>query len=182
MPPKNWMTAAPGAVLFAIPVPKMEKASSSPRPGPGFASSRNRIDLPCSAAWLMPSGVSTPWLMALLRNNTLAGSMISDASGSRPCAMSKSTAAPSALETAAKIGPKAKNPTTASSAEAMPAEKLLTSISKPGLILPSQSLSSCFMIQAASGPMTIAPRNCGCSELMITPMVATTATTPPRTP
>ncbi len=96
--------------------------------------------------------------------------------------MRKSTAAPSALEIPAKIGPKAKKPTTASSAEAMPAEKLLTSISKPGLILPSQILSRCIMIHAASGPMTIAPRNCGCSELMITPMVATTATTPPRTP
>ena len=34
----------------------------------------------------------------------------------------------------------------------MPAEKLLTSISKPGLILPSQILSSFFMIQAAAGP------------------------------
>jgi hypothetical protein len=38
------------------------------------------------------------------------------------------------------------------------------------------------MIQAAKGPMTIAPRNCGWVELMITPMVATTATTLPRTP
>ena len=64
----------------------------------------------------------------------------------------------------------------------MPAEKLLTSISKPGLILPFQISSRCFMIQAASGPMTIAPRNWGCSALMMTPMVATTATTPPRTP
>ena len=39
------------------------------------------------------------------------------------------------------IGPKAKKPTTASTrGRAMPAEKLLTSISKPGLILPSQML------------------------------------------
>ena len=43
----------------------------------------------------------------------------------------------------------------------MPAEKLLTSISKPGLILPSQIASSFFMSHAASGPMIIAPRNIG---------------------
>ena len=79
-------------------------------------------------------------------------------------------------------GPKAKKPTTASTAAAMPAEKLFTSISKPGLILPSQSLSSCFITQAASGAMISAPRNIGCPVLMMTPMVATTATTPPRTP
>ena len=41
----------------------------------------------------------------------------------------------------------------------MPAEKLLTSISKPGLILPSHRPSSRFIKYAASGPMIIAPRN-----------------------
>jgi len=64
----------------------------------------------------------------------------------------------------------------------MPAEKLLTSISKPGLILPSQSLSSCFITHAASGAMISAPRNMGCSVLTITPITATAATTAPRTP
>ena len=63
----------------------------------------------------------------------------------------------------------------------MPAEKLLTSISKPGLILPSQSWSRRFITYAANGPMTMAPRNMGWSGLTITPIVATTATTPPRT-
>ena len=62
----------------------------------------------------------------------------------------------------------------------MPAEKLLTSISKPALILPSQSLSICFMTQAASGPMIMAPRNIGMSVPTITPTVAMDATTPPR--
>jgi hypothetical protein len=38
------------------------------------------------------------------------------------------------------------------------------------------------MIQAASGPMIIAPRNIVASVLTITPMVATAATTAPRTP
>ena len=54
-----------------------------PRPGPGFDSIMNRIDLPLSAASATPSGPSTPWLMALLRNSTLAGSTMTDASGSR---------------------------------------------------------------------------------------------------
>ena len=62
----------------------------------------------------------------------------------------------------------------------MPAEKLLTSISKPALILPSQSWSICFMIQAASGPMIMAPRNIGMSVPTMTPTVAMDATTPPR--
>ena len=52
----------------------------------------------------------------------------------------------------------------------MPAEKLLTSISKPGLILPSQSLSICFVSQAASGPMIIAPRNIGMFVPTMTPI------------
>ena len=64
----------------------------------------------------------------------------------------------------------------------MPAEKLLTSISKPGLILPSQIASTFFISQAASGPMIIAPMNIGTGAAMITPMVATTPTTAPRTP
>ena len=83
MPPKNWMTAAPGAEARAAPMPKNVNASSSPTPGPGLASRRNRIDDPVSAACWMPSGVSTPWLMALLRNSTFAGSMMMLVSGSR---------------------------------------------------------------------------------------------------
>ena len=67
-------------------------------------------------------------------------------------------------------------------ADKKPAEKLLTSISKPGLILPSQTESNFFINQAANGPITIAPRNIGCGVHMITPIVATTATTAPRTP
>ena len=52
-------------------------------------------------------------------------------------------------------------PTIAMTAAEMPAEKLLTSISKPGLILPSHSASSFFITQPPSGPMIIAPRNIG---------------------
>ncbi len=62
----------------------------------------------------------------------------------------------------------------------MPAEKLSTSISKPGRILPSQMASIFFITQAPGGPMIIAPRNIGTSEPAITPMVAMAPTTAPR--
>ena len=51
--------------------------------------------MPSSAASWMPSGVSTPWLMALLRNSTFAGSMKMEVSGSRPLSTRKLTASPS---------------------------------------------------------------------------------------
>ena len=62
----------------------------------------------------------------------------------------------------------------------MPAAKLLTSISKPGLILPSQSESTLRIDQPPSGPMIIAPMNIGMSVPTMTPMVAMAPTTPPR--
>ena len=72
----------------------------------------------------------------------------------------------------------------------MPAEKLSTSISKPGLIFPAQSASRRFISQAVVGPMIIAPRNIGEPPwsptnsgkyvATITPMVAEAPTTPPR--
>ena len=96
MPPKNWMIAAPGADARAAPSPKNVNASSRPRPGPGLASSRNRIDDPVSDASVTPSGVSTPWLMALFRKNTFAGSMMMLVSGSRFMSTSQLTALPSA--------------------------------------------------------------------------------------
>ncbi len=83
MPPTNWMRAAPGADARAAPIPKKLNASRMPRPGPGLASRRKRIDDPSSDACWIPSGVSTPWLMALLRNSTFAGSITMLVSGSR---------------------------------------------------------------------------------------------------
>ena len=62
----------------------------------------------------------------------------------------------------------------------MPAEKLLTSISKPGRILPSHSASIFFIDQPPSGPMTIAPRNIGTLAPVMAPIVAIAPTTPPR--
>ena len=182
MPPKNWMMIAPGAEALAVPTPKKVNASSRPRPGPGLASMRNRIDLPFSTDCSMPSGVNTPWLIALFRNRTFAGSTMIDRSGSRFSETSHPTATPSAVLTPRITGPNTKNPTIASSMPRMPAEKLFTSISKPGRILPSQMRSICFVIHAASGPMIIAPRNIGMSVPTMTPMVAMVATTPPRSP
>jgi hypothetical protein len=130
-----------------------------------LASNRNRIDLPFWVACWMPRGVSTPWLTALFKNSTLAGSMIRLASGNRWWATSQSTPCPAPLERASIGGPNKKYPTTARAAAKIPAEKLLTSISKPGLILPSHSLfdvASCTRL-GEHGPMIIAPRNIGMS-------------------
>jgi hypothetical protein len=86
------------------------------------------------------------------------------------------------LLTAVTIGAIPKNPTSANSMPTIPPEKLSTSISKPALILPAHSLSTCFMIQAAPGPMIIAPRNIGIPAPTMTPIVAMVPMTPPRTP
>ena len=64
----------------------------------------------------------------------------------------------------------------------IPAEYMLTSISKPGRILPSQMLSIFIMSHAASGPTIMAPRNMGTWLPTTTPMQAMEATTPPRSP
>ena len=74
---------APGADDFADPLPKNVKANKIPRPGPGFASSKNKIDLPLVAACSVPSGVKVPWLIALFKNSTFPGSMKTFASGKR---------------------------------------------------------------------------------------------------
>ena len=41
---------APGAEDFAAPFPNNVKANKIPKPGPGFASNKNRTDFPASAA------------------------------------------------------------------------------------------------------------------------------------
>ena len=64
----------------------------------------------------------------------------------------------------------------------MPIEKLLTSISNPALTLPSIRRSNCLMTYPARGPIIIAPMNMGISLPTITPAVAITPITPPRSP
>jgi hypothetical protein len=182
MPPKKWMTIAPGVEARSARGPKNMNASSRPRPGPGFDSSMNRIERPVSSDCAVPSGVSTPWLIALLRNSTLPGSMISEASGSRLWSTSQPTPLSAQPIRPLTTGPIPKNPPTASAAPAMPAEKLSTSISKPAGVFGWRRPSIFFCTQAASGPMIIAPRNIGVPAPTITPMVAMAPTTPPRWP
>ena len=69
------MIATPGAVLFAVPVPKNVYANNTPTPGPGFGSRINRIDFPAFAACVIQIGDKIPWLIALFKNNTFAGSI-----------------------------------------------------------------------------------------------------------
>jgi hypothetical protein len=139
------------------------------------------MDLPVSAAWLVPSGVSTPWLIALLRKRIFAGSINREVRGSKFSSTRNSTTLPATSLNASTTGLMTKKPTTASRPPQIPAEKLLTSISKPGLIFSCQRASIRFMLQPPSGPMSIAPMNMGMSAPVITPMVAMAPTTPPRT-
>ena len=54
-----------------------------------------------------------------------------------------------------------RKPSSARPTPAMPCEKLLYNISKPAGVRSSRNSSIFFMTQPASGPMTMAPRNCG---------------------
>ena len=63
-------------------------------PGRGWPRAGTGWTCPAAAACWMPSGVRTPWLMALFRNSTLAGSMKMLVSGSRPWSTRKSTPLP----------------------------------------------------------------------------------------
>src|SRR4028118_1544399 len=84
MPPKKWMTAAPGAEALVMPRPKTVYASRIPSPGPGLVSTIKSMDLPASLACSMASGARTPWFMALFRKSTFAGSTMMLTSGRRP--------------------------------------------------------------------------------------------------
>lgn len=95
-------------------------------------------------------------------------------------ATSHSTPLPSALEKDSTTRETPKKAPVASTAPQIPAEKLLTSISKPGRILPSHRASIFFIVQPPSGPMIMAPMNIGMPEPVTTPMVAIAPTTPPR--
>ena len=89
------------------------------------------IALPLSAASATPSGARTPWLIALFRNRTFAGSTMIDVSGSSVLSTRKSTASPAALETTATGGPITQYARTARIAPRIPAENVPTSISNP---------------------------------------------------
>ncbi len=144
--------------------------------------------LPFCSASVVPSGVRMPWLMALLRNSTFAGSITTLVRGSRPLSTRKETPSPRRAVIQLMTGVRRKNAPIAKIAPRIPAEKLLTSISKPGRIRSTQSRSMTLSRYAASGPVIMAPRNIGLPPSKygsptvptITPMVAMLATTPPR--
>jgi hypothetical protein len=121
-----------------------------------------------------------PWLIALFKNNTFAGSIRTDVNGNTPVFTIQPTAAPAAFEIAVTIGLMMKNPKIARMPAQIPAEKLLINISKPGRILCSHNASSFFIDQPPNGPMIIAPMNIGMLVPVITPIVAIAPTTPPR--
>ncbi len=74
--------------------------------------------------------------MALFRNSTFAGSMKIEVSGRMLLVTRKSTACPNLSMIHISGGARTNIPRTAMMAPHMPAEKLSTSISNPGLILP----------------------------------------------
>ena len=67
-----------------MPLPTKQKASNTPRPGPGLDSIIKKMDFPSSWDSWIPIGLNTPWLIALFKNNTFAGSTKIDTSGIRP--------------------------------------------------------------------------------------------------
>ena len=73
--------------------------------GAGVRLDHEQDRLAVSAASATPSGPSTPWLMALLRNSTLAGSTRTEASGSRLWSTSQSTPLPAQLVSDSTTGP-----------------------------------------------------------------------------
>ena len=80
-------------------------ANKRPRPGPGFASSKNKIDLPVAATCSVPIGVKIPWLIALFRKRILAGSIKILASGKRCALIIVSTPFAMRFVKASTIGP-----------------------------------------------------------------------------
>ena len=97
---------APGAdPLVVLSLEKNMYASKTPRPGPGFASIIYMMERPSSAACSAPIGVNNPWLMALFKNNTFAGSIKIPTRGRRLCSISTFTPAASTVSTAVINGP-----------------------------------------------------------------------------
>ena len=73
---KKWIIIAPGAEDFVVlSFENNQYASKTPKPGPGFASIIYIMDFPVSSACSVPIGVNIPWLIALFKNNTFAGSI-----------------------------------------------------------------------------------------------------------
>ena len=112
------------------------------------------------AACCRPIGSSTPWLIALFRNRTLAGSTMIDASGIKLALTRSCTPSPAQVVSCLNTGPITRNPSTQNSAPRIPALKFSTSISKPGRIRCWTRLSHSLSSHALAGPTIIAAKNC----------------------
>ena len=181
------MMIAPGADDFVtLSLENTAYANNTPSPGPGFASNIYMIDLPASFACSIPIGVKIPWLIALFKNNTLAGSIKIAAKGINFAFTSTLTPAVNTANTPDINGPMMKYPMIATIIPKIPTEKLLINISNPAGICPSIALSNFLMTHPANGPITMAPINIGCPSNpptpAIQPMTAIAPMTPPRSP
>ena len=76
MPPKNWMTRRTGSrgARRADAEERERQQQSDTGAGVGLEQEEDRRSF-LGGLLRCPSGVSTPWLMALLRNSTFAGSI-----------------------------------------------------------------------------------------------------------
>ena len=91
----------------------------------------NHTDCPVSAASATPNGPNKPWLIALLRNNTLATSIGKSTNGSSPASTIPSEIPPRTSKTPCIIGPITCFATIARTVARIPNEKLSINISKP---------------------------------------------------
>src|SRR4028118_1119109 len=99
-----------------------------PSPGPGLVSTIKSMDLPASLACSMASGARTPWLIALLRNSTFAGSTMMLTSGKRPAFTIVLTPAPRTSLMAVMTGPAPRTPMMARGPPMVPAGEVVASI------------------------------------------------------
>ena len=135
-----------------MPLPKTMKASSRPSPGPGLASSRNRTDLPFSDASVGAERGQHTVVDGVVEEEDLG--RLDEHRGERQQVVVDQglDAVAERLDHLVHDGADAEEAEDGRGRPQMPAENLLTSISKPGLILPSHSASSCFITQPRAGP------------------------------
>ena len=163
MPPKNWMIAAPGAeaLASALAEDRERQQQAQARAGVGLEQEQDRLAV--SGASVVPERREDAVVDRVVEEQHL-GRLDEDRGQRQQVVVDQEVdaVAGAARLNAATIGPmRRRSRRSPGSCPEMPAEKLLTSISKPGRILPSQSASIFFIDQPPSGPMIIAPRNIG---------------------
>ncbi len=107
-----------------------------------MGSSIYMMDFPASVTCAVAMGVNTPWLIALFKNSTFAGSIKMATKGSSPRTTRKFTPTDKTVRMPLITGPISTYPSIAKIMPIIPAEKLLISISKPAGICPSIASSN----------------------------------------